>query len=175
MPIIDTGNPNAAIIRLAFASFVENNNPVPTTGAPAGPFCQTTLLEFLNLNAQSVDASGQVTIAGTKVSVKRNSQGNGNQPIQIAFVILPPLGGVLYNPKAIVFNQQNGSDDGDGEINFPRANRNPQDQGIVILNNMSSRGSGSTAPRWDFYIRIQQSGGESPPFGWIDPDIENDL
>lgn len=175
MPIIDTGNPNAAIIRLAFASFVENNNPPPTSGAPAGPFCQTTSLEFLMLDAQLVNASGQVTIVGTKVSVKRNTRGNGNQPIQIAFVILPPLGGVIYNGKAIVFNQRNGSDDGNGEKNFPGANRDPKDGGIVISNKMSSRGSGSAAPRWDFYIRIQQSGGESPPFGWIDPDIENDL
>ncbi len=169
-------NPNAATINLAFTTFVANSNPPPTSGAPSGNYCVTSSLAFGTAGSgDTSDASGQVTISGTKITVKRNTAGNGNQPIKIKLTVFRSGDPTDYNPQAIVFVQESGSGDGNGNTNFPQANQNPNDQSILISDNMANPSAGGSPFSWHFYIQIKQMNATGPqPLGWIDPIIENE-
>jgi hypothetical protein len=166
-------NPNAASINLAMNSFVENTNPVPQNGAPDGSYTGVASLAFdLDGNNQPINASGQVAIAGTTISVKRAK--NGNQPIPLTFNI-SCSDGMDYNPQAIVFVQTNQSGDGNGNQNF--TDRSPLNQSITVKNQYKHHGNksgivGNLAPAWKFYIQIKQM--STHRFGWIDPTVENE-
>jgi hypothetical protein len=172
-------NPNAATINLAFTSFVANSNLAPASGAPLGSFCVTSTLAFGTAGSgDTSDANGQVTISGTTIKVKRNTNGNGNQPIKIQLNVSCANDTINYNPQGIYFDQQTGSGDGNGNNNFPQANQNPNDQSITISDNMTNPVTPGTSFSWNFYIQIKQMNTGTPtpaqPLGWIDPIIEND-
>lgn len=170
-------NPNAATINLQFSSFVANSNPAPSSGIPLGSFCLTSSLAFANDNSGNpINASGQVTISGTTITIKRNTQGNGNQPIKITFNVSCAADSINYNPQSVYFDQQSGSGDGNGNNNFPQADRNPKDQSVTISDTMANPASGGTPFSWNCYIQIKQMNTTgAQPLGWIDPLMANDV
>jgi hypothetical protein len=163
-------NPNEAQINLTVDTFVANPAN-PSTGAPAGPFCQPSSLAFvLDGSGQPINASGQVKISGTNITVTRI--GSGSQP----FFIQLNLGGAggPFTAQKIVFVQSNLAGDPDGSKNL----KDRRTSGAVVdfkdhwVQHGPKGGSGGNqAPAWKYYIRVQQT--TSGQFGWIDPDIEN--
>jgi hypothetical protein len=156
---------SSAQINLNVTSFVANSSN-PPNGAPSGPFC--TIDSPLLVR----DADGSVSIdADDRTLIRVNRGRHGNSPVTLTFTIGP---GTAFTPKQIVFVQSNGGGDSDGATNF--RDRNPSDQTISVRNHWVHRGrrrgagGRNEAPRWKYFIRVQNSAGA---FGWIDPGVEN--
>lgn len=97
---------------------------------------------------------------------------NGRASLNIEFTIgaaaslQPPNS---FSPAGIAFKQKVGGTDPKGKGNFDFVSLTPTT--ITINAKNVDHGTGAAAPRWSFYILIQD---QANLLGIIDPDIENE-
>ncbi len=107
------------------------------------------------------DAGGKVRISA---SDPNRIVARGPARIDLEFRILPA--GQFF-PAGIAYKQVAGASDKNCKSNFDLGSLTAS----TITNKMANSGSGDSAPRWEFFILIQDQNGA---LGIIDPEIENE-
>ena len=109
------------------------------------------------------DAGGKVRISAGDAN---RIVARGPARIDLEFRILPAG---QFSPAGIAYKQVAGTGDKNGKSNFDLGSLTAST--ITIMNKMTNSGSGDSAPRWEFFILIQDQNGA---LGIIDPEIENE-
>ncbi len=109
-------------------------------------------------------ANGKVRISAddpNRIVVK------GPSRIDLEFTILPAG---QFSPAGIAYTQATGTGDRNGKSNFDLGALTSST--ITITNKLKDSGSGANAPRWKFFVLVQDQSGA---LGIIDPEIENEM
>ena len=109
------------------------------------------------------NANGKVEISATNPDVIIV---HGPAAIDLEFTILPAG---QFLPAGIAYKQVAGATDPKGKKNFDLGTL--AGNTITIRDKLVDKGNSGSAPRWEFFITIQDSTGA---LGIIDPDIENE-